>query len=101
MSAFLSGYWGMYVVQAFLHSSLSAALVGSSLLAWNVRDPAVKAQIEIRLSQLRDEAYAEAFRRVNEEFEQRRKDEFPYVPPTLYFFVADPVEGALGLEDEG
>ena len=65
-----------------------------------VRDPAVKAQIEIRLSQLRDEAYAEAFRRVNEEFEQRRKDEFPYVPPTLYFFVADPVEGALGLEGE-
>jgi tetratricopeptide (TPR) repeat protein len=65
-----------------------------------VRDPAVKAQIRIRLSQLQDEAYAEAFRRVNEEFEQRRKDEFPYVPSTLYFFVADPVEGALGLEDE-
>jgi hypothetical protein len=66
-----------------------------------VRDPAVKAQIEIRLSQLRNEAYAEAFRRANEEFEQRRKDEFPYMPPALYFFVGDPVQSAVGLEDEG
>jgi hypothetical protein len=53
------------------------------------------------LSQLRDEAYAEAFRRANEEFEQRRKKEFPYMPPTLYFFVADPIESAIGLEDAG
>jgi hypothetical protein len=47
MSAFLSGYWGMYVVQAFLHSALSAALVGSSLLAWNVRDPSVKQRFRL------------------------------------------------------
>jgi tetratricopeptide (TPR) repeat protein len=64
-----------------------------------VRNPGVKAEIEARLSQLRDEAYAEAFRRANEEFEQRRKEEFPYIPPTLYFFVSDPIQSAIGLED--
>jgi hypothetical protein len=64
-----------------------------------VRDPAVKDQIAIRLTQLRDEAYAEAFRRANEEFEERRQKEFPYLPPTLYFFVADPVDTTLGFED--
>jgi len=64
-----------------------------------VRDPVVKGQIEVRLSQLRDEAYAEAFRRANQEFEERRKAEFPYLPPALYFFVADPIESAIGLGD--
>lgn len=64
-----------------------------------VRDPQVKSQIELRLTQLRDEAYAEAFRRVNEEFEKRRREEFPYMPSTLYFFVADPLESTAALED--
>jgi hypothetical protein len=64
-----------------------------------IRDPKVKAQIEIRLTQLRDEAYAEAFRSTNEEFEKRREEEFPYMPSTLYFFVADPIEATIGLED--
>mgnify|MGYP001819202650 FL=1 len=64
-----------------------------------VRDPKVRSEIEIRLSQLRDEAYAEAFRSANEEFEERRLEEFPYMPASLYFFVADPVETVLGLED--
>lgn len=64
-----------------------------------VRDPTVKAQIEARLSQLRDEAYAEAFRRANQEFEQRRQEDFPYLPPALYFFVADPIEATRGLEE--
>jgi len=64
-----------------------------------IRDPKVKAQIGIRLIQLRDEAYAEAFRSTNEEFEKRREEEFPYMPSTLYFFVADPIEATIGLED--
>ena len=64
-----------------------------------VRDPKVKAQIEIRLTQLRDQAYAEAFRSANEEFEMRREEEFPYMPSTLYFFVADPIDATVGLED--
>ncbi len=64
-----------------------------------VRDPAVKAEIEARLSQLRDEAYAEAFRRANEEFERRRQEEFPYMPSSLYFFVADPIDASIGLGD--
>ena len=64
-----------------------------------VRDPKVKAQIELRLSQLRDQAYAEAFRSANEEFELRRLEAFPYMPSTLYFFVADPIETTVGLED--
>lgn len=64
-----------------------------------VRDPDVKAQIEIRLTQLRDQAYAEAFRSANEEFEKRREEDFPYMPSTLYFFVADPIDATVGLED--
>lgn len=64
-----------------------------------VRDPKVKAQIEIRLTQLRDQAYAEAFRSANEEFEKRREEDFPYMPSTLYFFVADPIDARVGLED--
>jgi hypothetical protein len=64
-----------------------------------IRNPVVKAQIETRISQLRDEAYAEAFRSANEEFEQRRLDEFPYLPSALYFFVADPIETTAGLRD--
>lgn len=64
-----------------------------------IRDPNVKAQIEIRLSQLRDQAYAEAFRSANREFEERRLKEFPYLPPTLYFFVADPIKATAGLGD--
>ncbi|MBT8454456.1 MAG: hypothetical protein KJO40_21010 [Deltaproteobacteria bacterium] len=64
-----------------------------------IRDPKVKAQIEIRLTQLRDQAYAEAFRSANEEFEKRREEEFPYMPSTLYFFVADPIDATVGLED--
>jgi len=66
-----------------------------------VKDAQVKAQIETRLSQLRSEAYSEAFRQANEEFEERRRNEFPYLPPTLYFFVADPIEVTEGLEDAG
>lgn len=59
-----------------------------------VRDPEVKVQIERRLSKLRDEAYADAFRNANAEFEERRQREFPYVPSSLYFFVAEPVQTA-------
>ncbi len=66
-----------------------------------VRDPDVKAQIERRLSRLRDEAYAEAFRSVNEEFQERRLREFPYMPSSLYFFVADPIEAAPDLAGPG
>lgn len=66
-----------------------------------VRDPNVKEQIGIRLSQLQDQAYAEAFQAANEEFERRREDEFPYMPPTLYFFVADPIETTAALDESG
>ena len=64
-----------------------------------VHDPDVKARIERRLRRLRDQAYAEAFRSVNEEFEERRLREFPYMPSTLYFFVADPIDATVGLDD--
>ena len=64
-----------------------------------VRDPKVKGQIEIRLSQLRNRAYTEAFRSANEEFERRRMNDFPYMPSTLYFFVADPIQTTVGLAD--
>ncbi|MEM7137317.1 MAG: hypothetical protein AAF500_12095 [Myxococcota bacterium] len=63
-----------------------------------VRDPDVKLQIERRLSRLRDEAYTEAFKNANREFEERRQADFPYMPSGLYFFVADPVESGGGLD---
>ena len=66
-----------------------------------VRDPAVKAQIELRLSRLRSEAYAEAFKNANAEFELRRREEFPYLPPALYFFVADPILPSVGEDPLG
>jgi hypothetical protein len=66
-----------------------------------VRDPKVKSQIEIRLSQLRDRAYSEAFRSANQEFELRRLNDFPYMPSALYFFVAEPIETTVGLADAG
>ena len=65
-----------------------------------VKDPSVKRQIEFRLAQLRDKAYSEAFRQANQEFEERRLAEFPYMPAALYFFVADPIEAGVAL-DEG
>ena len=57
-----------------------------------VRDPEVKEKIALRLAHLRDEAYAEAFKSANLEFEERRRREFPYLPPSLYFFVAEPIQ---------
>ncbi|MEM7434554.1 MAG: hypothetical protein AAF436_05330 [Myxococcota bacterium] len=63
-----------------------------------VRDPDVKLQIERRLSRLRDEAYADAFKNANREFEERRQADFPYMPSGLYFFVADPIESGGGLD---
>ena len=69
------------------------------IIITSVDDPKVKAQIEFRLTQLRDRAYSEAFRSANQEFELRRREDFPYMPSTLYFFVADPIETTVGLED--
>ena len=42
-----------------------------------------------------------AGRGANEEFEQRRLEEFPYMPSALYFFVGEPIESTVGLEDPG
>ncbi|MFW2388465.1 MAG: hypothetical protein ACN4G0_09015 [Polyangiales bacterium] len=66
-----------------------------------VSDTKVKKLIQLRLSQLRDQAYAEAFRAANEEFERRRQEDFPYLPSTLYFFVADPIETTAAFDERG
>ena len=44
---------------------------------------------------LRSRAYAQAFQEVNREFDERHKADFPYVPDSLYFFIADPIEVAI------
>jgi len=59
---------------------------------WSVIGP-----VYMRLGRYQEAA--EAFRKANEEFEQRRLEEFPYLPPALYLFVADPVELSAGLDD--
>lgn len=51
------------------------------------RDPDVKERIRRRLSDVRSQAYAEAFRRAQEQAEKARKEDYPYMPPTLYQLV--------------
>jgi hypothetical protein len=53
-----------------------------------VSDPKVKEQIELRLAQLRSAAFAEALKRTNEELEQARQRDFPYVDRDLYLLLA-------------
>ena len=50
-------------------------------------DRTVKEQIELRLSALRSEAYAEALRRAAQELEAARQRDFPYLDTTLYMLV--------------
>ncbi|HEY2734069.1 MAG TPA: hypothetical protein VGI70_08790, partial [Polyangiales bacterium] len=50
-------------------------------------DESVKRQIEAQLMRLRSAAYAEAFRRTNEEIEANRQRDFPYLDSTLYLLV--------------
>ena len=56
-----------------------------------VRDPNIKQQIGIQLQVMRNQAYAEAFQDVNREFDARHQAELPYLPESLYFFIADPI----------
>jgi hypothetical protein len=57
-----------------------------------IKDPKVKEQIELRIANLQSESHAEAFSQANAEFERKWQQELPYIPPSLYFFVADPPE---------
>lgn len=52
-----------------------------------VHDPAIKEQIEARLTELRSAAYAEAVRHTDEEIEAARRRDFPYAPTTLYLLL--------------
>jgi hypothetical protein len=52
-----------------------------------IADPQIKIEVERRLTRLRSESYAEAMRRANQEFEQARSRDFPYLDPTLYLLV--------------
>jgi Zn-dependent protease with chaperone function len=42
LNAFVSSYWGMYVVQSVLHSVIALTLVESAFLAWNLKEPRAK-----------------------------------------------------------
>jgi tetratricopeptide (TPR) repeat protein len=52
-----------------------------------VSDPAVRAEIEQRLGALRDQAFAEAFKRTNDELEAARLEHYPYLDTGLYMLV--------------
>jgi hypothetical protein len=52
-----------------------------------VQDDATKRQIEQRLSALRSEAFVEALRTANAEFEQARRAAYPYLSPSLFLLV--------------
>jgi hypothetical protein len=50
-------------------------------------DPAIKAELEHRLAQLRSLAYVEAMRAASSELEAARARDFPYVDSTLYLLL--------------
>ncbi|MBK8168985.1 MAG: hypothetical protein IPK60_01420 [Sandaracinaceae bacterium] len=52
-----------------------------------VQDEDARDQIAARISHLRTEAYAEAFERANQDAEQARQRDFPYLSPTMYLLV--------------
>jgi tetratricopeptide (TPR) repeat protein len=52
-----------------------------------ISDPAMKAEIEARVTSLRDQAYTEAFRRTTDELEARRVRDFPYLDRALHLLV--------------
>lgn len=52
-----------------------------------IDEPEVKEQIEIRLAQLRSDAFAEGFRHANEELELARKRDFPYIDHELHILL--------------
>jgi len=52
-----------------------------------VSDPAVKEQIEIRLTRLRDATFAEALRKTYEELDAARAVHFPYLDRELFLLV--------------
>ncbi len=50
-------------------------------------DPQVRRRIEIRLRQLRSAAHAEALRHAVSNYEQERREHFPYLSGTFYWMV--------------
>jgi hypothetical protein len=52
-----------------------------------VSDPAMRREIEQRLSELRTASYAEALRRTSDELELARKRDFPYLSQGLYLLT--------------
>lgn len=47
LNAFVSSYWGMYVVQSVLHSLVALTLVECAFLAWNLKEPRVKQRFRL------------------------------------------------------
>jgi len=54
-----------------------------------ISDPAMKAEIEARITSLRDQAYTEAFRRTAAELEAARLRDFPYLDRELHLLVGN------------
>lgn len=42
MNTLISSYWGMYAIQAVLHSAIASVIVDFALIAWDMRTPHVK-----------------------------------------------------------
>ncbi len=52
-----------------------------------VQDPALKQEIEVRITRLRSASYVEAMRRADAELEASRKKAFPYLDASLFLLV--------------
>lgn len=52
-----------------------------------VGDPTMRQQIRDQIARLRSQAHAEALERVTQQLEERRREEFPYMPMGLYLLV--------------
>ncbi len=57
-----------------------------------VKDPKVREEMARRIAEVRNEAHAEAFKRTQQELEEERLENFPYVPADLYLFVGPRVK---------
>lgn len=54
-----------------------------------VKNPAVREEIGLQLEQLRGRAEAEAFLHVNQDFDRRWQENYPWIPQGLFLLVED------------
>ncbi len=52
----------------------------------------VRARMRSEIASLRSRAHAEAFTHANQEFERAHQESYPYLPPSLFLLVGEPID---------